>query len=484
MSIDEMKKVVACKASLERFIPSTRLAFGQGVAVALLVLAATILAGLLPMRGMVRDQIARRDAEALYATTLMEQLDIAEPDGIEVRSDEQIGFDAAIRASRLKGVLGIRFFDVDGGFHDTFPASVMPQPLEPEPLAAVSYLEAHGRYRPDTPLSDVFIYLPQFATGRIARVPILEVTVPLHRRDAETLIGSAQFIIEGASIAAEYARLDRQLIRIAVFTFLVAGAVLVAMLWPAFRRMEKLNLDLAVRGERLQRANDELALAARASAVGAISAHLMHGLKNPLASLSQFVSRGQNANDAEQADWQDALSASRRMQSLVEQTLEVIGDAHGGPAYEVTVRELLADVQSRVEAAATRRTVGLSLQAEGNCTLSSRAANLTGLVLVNLLENAIEASPSGANVRLTVSKKGEYLCFLVQDEGPGFPEHLRSQLFLPCKSTREGGSGIGLAISRQLADYQGATLELADSSSRGCVFRLELPLSACQEPSH
>jgi signal transduction histidine kinase len=483
MRIDEMKSNGGGMVGLERFIPSTRRAFGQGVAVALAVLAATILAGLLPMRAMVREQIARRDAEALYATTLMEQLDTLETDGSDVRTDEEVGFDAAIRASRLKGVLGIRFFDVDGGFSDTFPASVMPQPLDAEPLADVRDLTAHGCFRPDTPLSDVFIYLPQFSEGRIAQVPILEVTVPLHRRDAATLVGSAQFIVEGTGIAAEYARLNRQLIRIGLFTFAVAGSVLVAMLWPAFRRMEKLNLDLSARGERLQRANDELALAARASAVGAISAHLMHGLKNPLASLSQFVSRGPQADDPEQADWQDALSASRRMQSLVEQTLEVIGDVRGNPAYEVTVKELLSDVQGRIAAAASRRSVVLSLHAEGNCTLSSRAANLTGLILVNLLENAIEASPAGASVRLGVSKQGERLCFLVRDEGTGFPEHLRNQLFLPCKSTREGGSGIGLAISKQLAECQGATLELADSSPQGCVFRLMLPLSACQEPA-
>ena len=206
----------------------------------------------------------------------------------------------------------------------------------------------------------MFIYLPQFATGQIARVPTLEVTVPLHRRNTEKLAGAAQFIVEGQSIADEYARLDQRLIQIAVITFAVAGTVLVAMLWPAFRRVEKLNRDLAVRGERLQRANEELALAARASAVGAISAHLMHGLKNPLASLSQFVSRRGNGNaGSANEDWQDALTASRRMQSLVEQTLEVLGDARGEPTYELSVKELEADVQKRVAAAAARRQVKL-----------------------------------------------------------------------------------------------------------------------------
>ena len=51
----------------------------------------------------------------------------------------------------------------------------------------------------------------------------------------------------------------------------------------------------------------------------------------------------------------------------------------------------------------------------------------------------------------------------VADEGPGFPPQLLKSLFTPCRSTK-GGSGIGLAISRQLANQLGAVLELAKSS--------------------
>lgn len=463
--------------NLEKFIPRTKRAFAFGAAVALGVLAATIVSGLFFVRGMVRAQIVQRDAEALHATTLMEQLDDARPDGTDIRTDEQIGFDSALRASRLKGVIGIRFYDADGVFADAFPATILPLPMTPKVLESVHDLEPHGRLLPKTSLSTVFIYLPQFASGPIARVPILEVTVPLHRRDTKTLAGAAQFIIEGASISDEYARLDRRLVLTAATTFIGAGLLLLAMLWPAFRHLEKLNRDLALREERLQRANEELALAARASAVGSISAHLMHGLKNPLASLSHFVS--QDGSDT--GNRQDALTAARRMQSLVERTLEVLGDARGEPTYELTVPELNDDVKKRVAAAAERRRVVLSVRAEGQCMLSSRTANLASLILTNLLENAIEATPPGGAVSLAANREGDRLNFRVRDGGPGFPEHLRAHLFLPCKSTREGGSGIGLAISKQIAEHLGARLELEESSPDGCVWLLNLPLTVCQE---
>jgi signal transduction histidine kinase len=469
-------------ATLEKLMPKTRRAVGLGVCLALVVLAGTICSGLFYVRGLVRQQIAQRDAEALHATTLMEQLDAVIQNGNEVRSEEQIGFDAAVLASRLKGVMGIRFYDTNGMFSDSFPATILPLPMGRKALASVRELKPYGRFHPDTPLSAVFIYRPEFTTGNVAHVPMLEVTVPLHRRDTTKLAGAAQFIIEGEGIADEYTHLDQHLIQYAVVTFIIAGVLLMAMLWPAFRRVEKLNRDLAVRGERLQRANEELALAARASALGAVSAHLMHGLKNPLASLSQFVSRRSNGGaELVGEDWQDALSASRRMQSLVEQTLEVLGDARGEPTYELSVKDLVADAQKRVATTTARRKVKLAILAEGTCTLCSRTANLVSLVLVNLLENAIAATPAGRTVSLSVAREEQRLCFRVRDQGPGFPEHLRQQLFLPCKSTREGGSGIGLAICKQIADHLGAKLDLAESSSRGCVFVLELPVTACQE---
>lgn len=464
-------------AFLEKFMPRTRRAFALGLGLALAVLAATIIAGSLFVRGLARQQIAQRDAEALHATTLLEQLNAANENGKEFRDEAQIGFDAAVLASRMRGVMGIRFYDAEGKFQDALPANILPQPLPQAARRAVQSGQPHARFRPETPLSAVFIYLPQFATGHVARVPILEVTVPLRGRDPKKLVGAAQFIVEGQSIAGEYAHLDWHLTQVAALTFLVAGGLLVGLLWPAFRHVERLNSELARRSQRLLRANEELALAARAAALGAVSAHLMHGLKNPLASLSEFVASRTGPNGAHNdADWQDALTAARRMQSLVEQTLEVLADARGQPAYEVTVRELVDEVRRRVELQAAKRAVALRLAVDVEQTLSSREANLISLILVNLLENAIEATPAGRCVSVSAARAGEGVVFRVRDEGPGFPEHLRQQLFLPCKSTREGGSGLGLAISKQIADSLGARLELESSSPEGCVFALELPL--------
>ncbi|HKI70489.1 MAG TPA: sensor histidine kinase, partial [Verrucomicrobiae bacterium] len=244
----------------------------------------------------------------------------------------------------------------------------------------------------------------------------------------------------------------------------------------------QLNRQLTQRNERLSRANEELALAARASALGSVSAHLMHGLKNPLASLSEFVRHRVSASsESAEDEWQDALTAARRMQSLVDQTLEVISDACGAPAYELTVNELVADVQKRVQPLARKCNVNLEVKVEPMDRLSSHIANLVGLILVNLLENGIQATPEGKSVKLFARREPGQLQFEVRDQGLGFPEHLHKNLFVPCKSTREGGSGIGLAISRQLAEHLNANLKLAETTAKGCTFVLSLPLEAATQ---
>lgn len=474
---------------LETLMLRSRRTFLATIGLTLLVLGLTVIIGWLLARTLIREQISQRDADLLYAATMMEQMDVHNDEGPSlIKSAEQIGFDAALLASRMKGVLGIRFFDAEGRFTDSFPANILPQDLEAHTLRSIHQLKPRSNYRSGVPMSDVFIYLPSFATGRVDRIPTLEVTVPLHQKDSTDVFGAAQFIVEGHTIAAQYHALDQHLAGLAGQTLLIAGAILGLMLWLAFRRVEKLHQRLASQNRDLSRANEELAMAARTSALGAVSAHLMHGLKNPLASLSRYVrdhvsedNKGGEADKVE--DWQDAVAATRRMQALVEHTMEVLADARGEAVYEVQTRELVKAVDDKVATLARQRNVQVSFHLETDEILTSRTANLVQLILVNLVENAIHATPAGKTVSLDVLAENQHLCFRVRDEGHGFPAHLRSRLFLPCKSTREGGSGIGLSLCKQLTDHLAASLELSDAPDGGCLFSFLLPLPAGADPS-
>ena len=146
---------------------------------------------------------------------------------------------------------------------------------------------------------------------------LLFVEVPLRTEDQKQLAGVIQFLMDGSSIARQYAELDRNLALKFSAAFVVGAGILLAGLGFALRRVQRANQKLAERTHNLLQANRELALAARTSAVGAVASHLIHGLKNPLSGLRHFV----HAHDAENGggsdtDWQMAISTTQRMEAI------------------------------------------------------------------------------------------------------------------------------------------------------------------------
>jgi two-component system, NtrC family, nitrogen regulation sensor histidine kinase NtrY len=98
-------------------------------------------------------------------------------------------------------------------------------------------------------------------------------------------------------------------------------------------------------------------------------------------------------------------------------------------------------------------------------------------LLINVIRNAADASleTSGA-VRVGWNRQDGQLVVWVRDEGPGLPN--TANLFVPFFTTKPTGSGIGLVLSRQIAEAHGGTLTLQNApSGPGCEARLMLPLA-------
>lgn len=451
---------------------------------ALLILAGVVALTTQQTRARIRSQIAGRDAEIMHAVARMQMPGVDES---EVESGDAEDLDSlltvVLQTSKLSGVMGARLFDSDGGFLESFPVEMFEATILEEDLKTLDASIPIGRFWPARSLDTIF--LPGTGSEAVERrvMPILEVMVPLHAGPDSRLIGVAQFIIEGHSIATEFARLDQNLARQAGVAFLVGGFVLsLTILW-SFRRLNQAHRLLAERTENLLRANEELALAAKTSAVGAVTSHLIHGLRNPLAGLQTFVAGlGAAVADHPDADLQQAIASTRRMQAMINDVVTVLRENDGTGVYEVPVTELVETIVAKVRPLGRERGVELSAQAETVVMLPNRVTNLVALILVNLVQNAMEVTPREHRVSLVLREVGESLCCEVRDGGPGFPADRKP--FVPCQSAKEGGSGIGLAISKQLANHLGASLELKSSSSAGCVFALELPASLWKPKTH
>jgi len=102
-------------------------------------------------------------------------------------------------------------------------------------------------------------------------------------------------------------------------------------------------------------------------------------------------------------------------------------------------------------------------------------------VFDNMLDNAIRHSPPGTTVRLRGTREAHGWALEVADDGPGIPESAQAGLFERfarldrARGRDTGGAGLGLALSRAIAESHGGRLDLVRRSTRGAAFRLVLP---------
>lgn len=173
-----------------------------------------------------------------------------------------------------------------------------------------------------------------------------------------------------------------------------------------------------------------------------------------------------------------------RLAGLVQEILDVARLDAGGLRMRLEPFSLDAAVKEAWEAyeePARRLGIRLLAPAASHAMVFADRAR-TGQVLYNLLSNAVKFTPADGEIRMVLRRSGKAMEVVVFDTGLGMaPEQLR-QLFQPFARVHEesvaGGTGLGLYVSRGLAEAMGGTLTAAsDGPGRGASFRLTLPLS-------
>jgi heavy metal sensor kinase len=216
-----------------------------------------------------------------------------------------------------------------------------------------------------------------------------------------------------------------------------------------------------------------------------------HELRTPIAVIQHEASLALSRSPRPAEEYEDSLSivrdAGRRMRLIVEDLFLLAAADAGdmpvrrGPLY---LDELVAECTRAVRSLAERRGIHLVTTFEGESPYSGDEALLHRAVL-NLLDNAIKHSPSGATVTLRLDRRGAWYRIEVADTGPGVPAELRARIFErfvradAARSHADGftsGAGLGLSIARWIAEAHEGELDLIQSSDAGAVFALELPV--------
>jgi signal transduction histidine kinase len=254
-----------------------------------------------------------------------------------------------------------------------------------------------------------------------------------------------------------------------VYVLLLMWAAFTAsMVRDVFRQM--LDEALDARDEVL-RGNE-----AHARELTVLSGELAHELKNPLANikgLAVLVSRDVHGKGAERLEvLQHEIT---RMEETLQEFLTFSRPLSPLSQEKVDLPRLCQSVVSLHEGMAYARNVSLSVSAQ-EPVFASCDSRKVKQILINLVQNALEAAPSNSNVEIDLHKNDDGAVRVeIRDRGPGLSEDIRACLFQPGATTKERGTGLGLALARGLARQHGGDLSLDNRADGGCLATLMLP---------
>ena len=251
-----------------------------------------------------------------------------------------------------------------------------------------------------------------------------------------------------------------------------------AALESAARRLA-LPVAAALATRRLGRLDAEVQRLDRLATLGDLTVEIVHEIRNPLVSLKTFVDLlPERADDPEfrQSFFELAREELRRVERLLDLVLEQARPAAEPSREESDPASAIRSVERLVTRRAAQSEIGIELKLPEGLPPVAIGEDSVRQVILNLLLNAVEASPPRGRIRIGAWMTAGSVVVEVEDEGAGVPAGLQDRIFEPFVTTRRGGSGgLGLAISRRIVVEAGGNLTLLDAPGGGSLFRVELP---------
>jgi PAS domain S-box-containing protein len=225
--------------------------------------------------------------------------------------------------------------------------------------------------------------------------------------------------------------------------------------------------------QRRTRLNEKLA------AVGTLAAGLAHEIRNPLNAMSlqmQLLARriGKSNEDLKVAEPIEAIHCEiSRLSHLVEDFLRFARPSDIRPK-PVDIVAMANQVVGFEHVAAQRAGVELSFEASCEEIVINGDSEKLRQVLVNLISNGVDAAGPGGRVRIVAERTTGGARVSVIDTGPGIAEEFLPRIFEPFFSTKEHGTGLGMAICHSLVSLHGGDIRI--SCDNETAVRIELPL--------
>ena len=214
------------------------------------------------------------------------------------------------------------------------------------------------------------------------------------------------------------------------------------------------------------------------AALGETMASVAHEMKNIMIPIRGFLRRirDNHSLDAKVASYLEIIDTESAKLDRMTQDMLLFGRFAPLQRKQVEVSALVEGVKRMLHN--EFRDSRVHLVCENECrTRANLDAEKIRQVLVNLLQNALHASPEGGEVRLSAACDGRAVKFVVDDQGVGIPAENLERIFQPFFTTKPKGTGLGLPITHRIVREHGGRIQVKSVPGNGTRFTLTFPIS-------
>ena len=234
-----------------------------------------------------------------------------------------------------------------------------------------------------------------------------------------------------------------------------------------------------------QLANRENALLRSLASIGEAASDLAHEIKNPITAINLALRAvADQLHEDQRVVLEELVGRMEKLERTVRRMLDFARPltCRRDPVEpRVLIEEVRKLLAPRVEVAE----LSLETNVEDGCRTIVGDQLLLEQVLSNLVGNAIdatEAAGSGKRIVVSARSSGDGVVLRVEDDGPGIPPELRTDLFKPFTTGKPSGTGLGLALSRKIVEAHAGRIELTAGELGGAAFEVELPGGDASRP--
>jgi two-component system, NtrC family, sensor histidine kinase HydH len=250
------------------------------------------------------------------------------------------------------------------------------------------------------------------------------------------------------------------------------GLIGTALFWN-----KTLTRQVEAKTRALVDSQERLVHSERFAAVGEAAAYVSHEIKNPLmviGGMASQVERRLPQDPAAQEKLQIIQREVKRLESFLGELRDFLRPAPPSKR-EMDLNRLIRDLQNLMEEAAREKSITLETRLDPGLPRIEADPNQMEQVLLNLIKNAMEATEGNGRIVVASGTQDGQVWFSVQDTGKGMPAEVLEKIFHPFFTTKDKGTGLGLAVIHKIITDHHGTITVDSVAGEGSTFTVRLP---------